>query len=101
MLSLFVNVDFPAKSRRARHPRRDTLGLLCTKKNNMAAVKCLSTPQENVAENVVIKKSDDNKGKALFAKRSFTKREIIFQEEPLVSAQFLWNSEYKYLACDL
>lgn len=36
------------------------------------------------------------KGKGLFAKRSFRKGDTIFTERPLVSAQFLWNSLYKY-----
>lgn len=35
-------------------------------------------------------------GKGLFAKRSIKKGEAIFIERPLVCAQFLWNSLYKY-----
>lgn len=35
-------------------------------------------------------------GKGLFAKRSMKKGETIFIERPLVSAQFLWNTLYKY-----
>lgn len=35
-------------------------------------------------------------GKGLFAKRSIKKGETIFIERPLVSAQFLWNTLYKY-----
>uniref|UniRef100_A0A669DMK4 Protein-lysine N-trimethyltransferase SMYD5 n=1 Tax=Oreochromis niloticus TaxID=8128 RepID=A0A669DMK4_ORENI len=39
-------------------------------------------------------------GKGLFAKRSMKKGETIFIERPLVSAQFLWNTLYKYKACE-
>uniref|UniRef100_A0AAX7UJ13 Protein-lysine N-trimethyltransferase SMYD5 n=1 Tax=Astatotilapia calliptera TaxID=8154 RepID=A0AAX7UJ13_ASTCA len=39
-------------------------------------------------------------GKGLFAKRSIKKGETIFIERPLVSAQFLWNTLYKYKACE-
>lgn len=35
-------------------------------------------------------------GKGLFAKKSIKKGETVFLERPLVSAQFLWNSLYKY-----
>lgn len=35
-------------------------------------------------------------GKGLFARRSIRKGETIFFERPVVSAQFLWNSLYKY-----
>lgn len=35
-------------------------------------------------------------GKGLFAKKSIKKGDTIFLERPLVSAQFLWNSLYKY-----
>lgn len=35
-------------------------------------------------------------GKGLFTKRSIKKGETIFIERPLVSAQFLWNTLYKY-----
>uniref|UniRef100_A0A8C6SP06 Protein-lysine N-trimethyltransferase SMYD5 n=1 Tax=Neogobius melanostomus TaxID=47308 RepID=A0A8C6SP06_9GOBI len=40
------------------------------------------------------------KGKGLFAKKSIKKGENIFTERPLVSAQFLWNTLYKYKACE-
>uniref|UniRef100_A0A7N8YL41 Protein-lysine N-trimethyltransferase SMYD5 n=1 Tax=Mastacembelus armatus TaxID=205130 RepID=A0A7N8YL41_9TELE len=43
---------------------------------------------------------DDIKGKGLFAKRSIKKGDTIFIERPLVSAQFLWNTLYKYKACE-
>ncbi|RXG62403.1 SET and MYND domain-containing protein 5 [Armadillidium vulgare] len=43
---------------------------------------------------------DEIKGKGLFATRNYLEGEIIFEEEPLVSCQFLWNKAYGYLACD-
>ncbi|XP_042207985.1 SET and MYND domain-containing protein 5-like isoform X2 [Homarus americanus] len=39
-------------------------------------------------------------GKGLFATREFKSGEVIFEERPLVSCQFLWNAAYGYLACD-
>lgn len=56
--------------------------------------------KENEAYGVLIKEIDDVKGKSLFASKSFSKGDVIFQEKPLVCVQFLWNAEYKYLACD-
>ncbi|CAH0391452.1 unnamed protein product [Bemisia tabaci] len=41
-----------------------------------------------------------SKGKALFALKTFNEGDIILEEEPVVSCQFLWNAAYKYLACD-
>lgn len=35
-------------------------------------------------------------GKGLFAKKSIKKGDTIFFERPLVSAQFLWSTLYKY-----
>uniref|UniRef100_A0A3P9LUF5 Protein-lysine N-trimethyltransferase SMYD5 n=1 Tax=Oryzias latipes TaxID=8090 RepID=A0A3P9LUF5_ORYLA len=52
------------------------------------------------ASSVEIRFIDNLKGKGLFAKRSIKKGDAIFTERPLVSAQFLWNSLYKYRACD-
>ncbi|XP_072353849.1 protein-lysine N-trimethyltransferase SMYD5 [Scyliorhinus torazame] len=40
------------------------------------------------------------KGKGLFASKDVRKGETIFVEQPIVSAQFLWNALYKYKACD-
>uniref|UniRef100_A0A8C5N9P7 Protein-lysine N-trimethyltransferase SMYD5 n=1 Tax=Gouania willdenowi TaxID=441366 RepID=A0A8C5N9P7_GOUWI len=45
-------------------------------------------------------KSGMTGGKGLFAKKSIRKGETIFIERPLVCAQFLWNAQYKYKACD-
>uniref|UniRef100_A0A8C9VZC9 Protein-lysine N-trimethyltransferase SMYD5 n=1 Tax=Scleropages formosus TaxID=113540 RepID=A0A8C9VZC9_SCLFO len=39
-------------------------------------------------------------GKGLFARKGIRKGETIFVERPVVCAQFLWNSLYKYRACD-
>jgi len=39
-------------------------------------------------------------GKGLFATQDYAEGEVIFIEQPLVSAQFAWNAEYRYLACD-
>ncbi|KAK2192875.1 hypothetical protein NP493_21g07016 [Ridgeia piscesae] len=41
-----------------------------------------------------------NKGRALFASRDHAEGESLFEETPIVSAQFLWNKLYKYAACD-
>lgn len=40
------------------------------------------------------------KGKGLFALRPIKAGDVIFEERPLVSCQFLWNATYGYLACD-
>ncbi|CAG08321.1 unnamed protein product [Tetraodon nigroviridis] len=55
---------------------------------------------DKVAGCVEVRFIDNVKGKGLFAKRSFRKGDTIFTERPLVSAQFLWNSLYKYKACE-
>lgn len=39
-------------------------------------------------------------GKGLFATKTFKAGDVIFEERPLVSCQFLWNAAYGYLACD-
>ncbi|KAI3351564.1 hypothetical protein L3Q82_020402 [Scortum barcoo] len=53
-----------------------------------------------VAAGVEVRFIDNIKGKGLFAKRSIKKGDVIFREQPLVSAQFLWNALYKYKACE-
>lgn len=35
----------------------------------------------------------------MFATRSFSPGETVLQEDPMVSAQFVWNAEYGYRAC--
>ncbi|GFQ98691.1 SET and MYND domain-containing protein 5 [Trichonephila clavata] len=49
---------------------------------------------------VEVRVIDDEKGKGLFALSKFNKGDVIFEERPLVCAQFLWNQAYGYLACD-
>jgi len=56
--------------------------------------------KENVHHGVMIKQMDDSTGKSLFASKSFSKGDAIFEEKPLVCVQFIWNSEYNYQACD-
>lgn len=41
-----------------------------------------------------------HQGKGLYATECIYAGEIIFQERPLVCAQFLWNAEYRYDACE-
>uniref|UniRef100_A0A6Q2YYL4 Protein-lysine N-trimethyltransferase SMYD5 n=1 Tax=Esox lucius TaxID=8010 RepID=A0A6Q2YYL4_ESOLU len=53
-----------------------------------------------VSNYVEVKFIDKIKGKGLFAKKAIKKGDTIFVERPLVSAQFLWNSLYKYKACE-
>ncbi|KAH9520079.1 SET and MYND domain-containing protein 5 [Bulinus truncatus] len=51
-------------------------------------------------ENVKILNISPMKGKGLFARKSLQKGDVIFEEKPLVSAQFSWNELYNYLACE-
>ncbi|KAK2143542.1 hypothetical protein LSH36_833g00079 [Paralvinella palmiformis] len=39
-------------------------------------------------------------GRGLFATSDFKEGEVLFEEQPLVCAQFLWNAFYNYTACD-
>ncbi|XP_041346653.1 SET and MYND domain-containing protein 5-like, partial [Gigantopelta aegis] len=57
----------------------------------------MATP---IDENVEVRHTGDKKGRGLFSKTSFEKGEVIFEEKPLVSAQFSWNELYKYRACE-
>ncbi len=41
-----------------------------------------------------------NQGRGLVATKPIAEGDVIFTEEPLVSAQFLWNKSCKYSACD-
>ncbi|XP_003706005.2 SET and MYND domain containing, class 5 [Megachile rotundata] len=43
---------------------------------------------------------NSEKGKGLFALRSFKDGDTILEEKPIVCCQFSWNLDYKYLACD-
>lgn len=49
---------------------------------------------------VEVRAIDEEKGKGLFALKKFNSGDVIFEERPLVCAQFLWNQAYGYLACD-
>jgi hypothetical protein len=49
---------------------------------------------------VEIRHSVPNKGRGLFAKTNIKEGDIILEELPLVSAQFLWNATCRYAACD-
>ncbi|XP_023655717.1 protein-lysine N-trimethyltransferase SMYD5 [Paramormyrops kingsleyae] len=53
-----------------------------------------------VCSYVEVRPVDKIKGKGLFAKKSIRKGETIFVERPLVCAQFLWNAQYNYRACE-
>ncbi|XP_076103229.1 protein-lysine N-trimethyltransferase SMYD5-like [Mytilus galloprovincialis] len=55
---------------------------------------------KNSTENVEIQLIDELKGKGLFAKKNINKGDVIFEETPIVSTQFLWNELYKYKACE-
>ncbi|XP_018584328.1 protein-lysine N-trimethyltransferase SMYD5 isoform X1 [Scleropages formosus] len=58
------------------------------------------TEPSKVCSYVEIRSIDKIKGKGLFARKGIRKGETIFVERPVVCAQFLWNSLYKYRACD-
>lgn len=51
-------------------------------------------------EGIQVRITTDEKGKGLFALRSFKEGDIILEEKPFVCCQFSWNTEYGYLACD-
>lgn len=36
----------------------------------------------------------------MFAQKDIVKGEVIFEETPIISSQFLWNELYKYKACE-
>eukprot|EP00057_Strongylocentrotus_purpuratus_P011350 XP_011665824.1 PREDICTED: SET and MYND domain-containing protein 5 isoform X1 [Strongylocentrotus purpuratus] len=43
---------------------------------------------------------DELKGRGLFASRDIAAGTVLFEEKPLVCAQFLWNECYHYEACE-
>ncbi|XP_006608248.1 SET and MYND domain-containing protein 5 [Apis dorsata] len=43
---------------------------------------------------------NNEKGKGLFAVRSFKDGDTILEEKPIICCQFAWNLDYGYLACD-
>ncbi|XP_051171373.1 histone-lysine N-trimethyltransferase SMYD5 [Leptopilina boulardi] len=51
-------------------------------------------------EGVQVRIISNEKGKGLFALRSFKEGDTIFEEKPFICCQFSWNAEYGYLACD-
>lgn len=99
-----LNIVFPPKSwwRARLHEKCQILdlGFLCSLKLKMADELPVTEGSGDDHRCVVIKQTDDTKGKALFATKSFTKGDVIFEEKPLVCVQFVWNAEYKYRACD-
>ncbi|CAM9461953.1 unnamed protein product [Lampetra planeri] len=50
-------------------------------------------------ESVELRELDSGKGRGLVARRRIRKGDVLFSEQPAVSAQFLWNEHYKYRAC--
>lgn len=50
--------------------------------------------------NVEVRIVENSKGKGLFAITNIPKGNVIFEEDPLVSCQFSWNSTCKYKACN-
>uniref|UniRef100_A0A336MSZ2 CSON006618 protein n=1 Tax=Culicoides sonorensis TaxID=179676 RepID=A0A336MSZ2_CULSO len=40
------------------------------------------------------------KGRGVYASRQYTAGDVIFEEAPLISAQYCWNAAYGYIACE-
>lgn len=40
------------------------------------------------------------RGRGIVSRRAYKEGETVFAEAPLMSCQFAWNREYKYLACE-
>lgn len=53
-----------------------------------------------VSTRVEVRFIDKLKGRGLFSRRTIRKGEPVFVERPVVSSQFLWNTLYKYRACE-
>ncbi|CAH1784510.1 unnamed protein product [Owenia fusiformis] len=49
---------------------------------------------------VEIQEISQSKGRGFIAIHPICEGEILFEEEPIVCCQFLWNAFYKYAACD-
>lgn len=75
----------------------DVYFLLCYGGGGGRQSEKMATP---AVSGVEVKIVNSNKGKGLFACQEFTKGDVIFEEVPLVSSQFLWNEFYKYHACE-
>ncbi|XP_040275331.1 SET and MYND domain-containing protein 5 [Bufo bufo] len=67
---------------------------------SMCDVFAFCVEPEPARRAVEIRFINSGKGRGLFAARSIRKGDTIFQEKPLVSAQFQWNALYRYRACD-
>lgn len=39
-------------------------------------------------------------GRGIYALRQYTAGDVIFEEAPLISAQYCWNAAYGYVACE-
>lgn len=52
------------------------------------------------SDDVQIRLINGEKGKGLFAVRSFKDGDTILEEKPIICCQFAWNLDYGYLACD-
>ncbi|XP_073997905.1 SET and MYND domain containing, class 5 [Rhodnius prolixus] len=48
---------------------------------------------------IEIRTAGAHKGVGIFAFKDFCEGDVIFEEEPIVAAQFYWNEKYGYLAC--
>ncbi len=68
----------------------------------LANYKASLDPNNNMPyfENVEVRVIDVKKNRSLIAKKSFSPEDVIFKEQPIVSAQFAWNRMYQYKACD-
>lgn len=69
--------------------------------------KMASAPQKDaeltrkvLSFGISVEHISDSKGRGLVAQKSFKKSDFIFEESPLICAQFAWNMRYKYTACD-
>ncbi|XP_033214772.1 SET and MYND domain-containing protein 5 [Belonocnema kinseyi] len=49
---------------------------------------------------IQVRITGDDKGKGLFALRSYKEGETILEEKPLVCCQYSWNADYGYSACE-
>ncbi|XP_074659216.1 protein-lysine N-trimethyltransferase SMYD5-like [Tubulanus polymorphus] len=55
----------------------------------------MAAPMENARISHI-----SGKGRCLIAQRYLTNGSTIFEEQPLISSQYLWNAFYNYTACD-
>lgn len=57
------------------------------------AISMIKTPS------IEIRNAGIDKGVGIFACKNFEEDDVIFEEEPIVAAQFYWNEKYGYLSC--